>query len=203
MNVLAQRVRLLPRSCAFRSSGLRPPGHAYGESNIHLSPGLLLKRNVSPRRTEGIRRACAFTPRELRFPGSPVPVSRPRDGDRVSTLKFLQVQKRNVSPRQKGLNRADHPRYGTVVSRARSPVPAGKSFFFHPFSEFRPCFRLGFNLNRPPRRSCVPHCPDSTVSPTYTKHIEPRGISRSGFKLQGPTDPPLDRLSAGTVPAHT
>ena len=123
----ARPLRLRPGSYAFRK--LRSPARrdAYGEGNIRLSAWLLPKRNVSPRRNEGDRRACAFTPKVLRFPGSPVRYTCLPPGDRVSSLKFLQVQKRNVSPRHKGPNGS---RYGTVVSRTASPVSAGEIDFF-------------------------------------------------------------------------
>ena len=119
--------------------------------------------------------------RGLRFDTLSAPASRPAT---VSSFKFLQVQKRNVSPRHKGPNGS---RPGTVVSRTASPVSAGEIDFFDTIFGNSTVLQTWLQPVSALPPMGVPHCPDSTVSPTYTKHIEPRGISRSGFKLQGPT----------------
>ena len=79
-------------------------------------------------------------------------------------------------------------------------------FFFTLFQNLDRCSDLASTISRPPAKACVAslcrespagrHQPDSTVSPT--KVIGPVAFGRSGFKLQGPTDPPLDRLTPGT-----
>ena len=120
-------MRLLPRSCAFR--GVRFDTCLPVVTKAIGEPVRLLPGSYAFR---GVR----FDTRT---------VSRPAT---ISFEIFTSSKTERVSSAE-----GTHP--GTVVSRARSPVRRSESLFLHPLSEFRPCFRLGFNLRRPPRRSCV------------------------------------------------
>ena len=79
----------------------------------------------------------------------------------------------------------------TVVSRSGSPSRAGKSFFFTTFRNLDRCSDLASTFFDPPARAQGRVCSVRTL-PFPREAYRARGISRSAFKLQGPTDPPLD-----------